>query len=103
MHGCVCWLQALQEIVSRGADPANIRVVAVVAAPPALKLMADTYPGESGPAQAAAEHVTGAVMVARGTAVVAVLRKQLWLSNAVCVSVCLAAARRLVDMRCTFV
>lgn len=39
-------LQALQEIVSRGADPANIRVVAVVAAPPALKLMADAYPGE---------------------------------------------------------
>jgi hypothetical protein len=38
-------LQALQEIVSRGADPANIRVVAVVAAPPALKLMADAYPG----------------------------------------------------------
>jgi hypothetical protein len=38
-------LQALQEIVARGADPANIRVVAVVAAPPALKLMADTYPG----------------------------------------------------------
>jgi hypothetical protein len=40
----VC-LQALQEIVARGADPANIRVIAVVAAPPALKLMADTYPG----------------------------------------------------------
>lgn len=38
-------LQALQEIVARGADPANIRVVAVVAAPPALKLMADAYPG----------------------------------------------------------
>lgn len=38
-------MQCLQEIVSRGADPANIRVVAVVAAPPALKLMADAYPG----------------------------------------------------------
>lgn len=38
-------MQALQEVVSRGADPANIRVVAVVAAPPALKLMADAYPG----------------------------------------------------------
>ncbi len=38
-------LQALEEIVSRGADPANIRVIAVVAAPPALKLMADAYPG----------------------------------------------------------
>eukprot|EP00879_Flechtneria_rotunda_P005568 GHRR01005862.1.p1 GENE.GHRR01005862.1~~GHRR01005862.1.p1 ORF type:complete len:264 (+),score=70.46 GHRR01005862.1:750-1541(+) len=38
-------MQALQEIVSRGADPANIRIVSVVAAPPALKLMADTYPG----------------------------------------------------------
>lgn len=41
------FLQCLQEIVSRGADPANIRVVAVVAAPPALKLMADAYPGET--------------------------------------------------------
>jgi hypothetical protein len=38
-------MQALGEIVSRGADPANIRVVVAVAAPPALKIMADTYPG----------------------------------------------------------
>lgn len=37
--------QVLKDIVSRGADPANIRIVTVVAAPPALKTMADTYPG----------------------------------------------------------
>jgi hypothetical protein len=51
LHGFVRWLQALQEVVSRGADPANIRVVAVVAAPPALKLMADAYPGQFWPAK----------------------------------------------------
>jgi uracil phosphoribosyltransferase len=39
--------QVLADLVVRGADPANIRVVAVVAAPPALKKMADTYPGAS--------------------------------------------------------
>lgn len=39
-------LQVLGDVVARGADPANIRVVAMVAAPPALKKMADTYPGE---------------------------------------------------------
>lgn len=38
-------LQVLKDLVSRGADPANIRVVTVVAAPPALKAMADDYPG----------------------------------------------------------
>eukprot|EP00775_Hariotina_reticulata_P004850 gene4850-5097_t len=38
-------MQVLQDIVARGADPANIRVIAIVAAPPALKLMADAYPG----------------------------------------------------------
>jgi hypothetical protein len=37
--------QVLEDIVGRGADPANIRIVCVVAAPPALKTMADTYPG----------------------------------------------------------
>lgn len=31
--------------MGRGADPANIRVITVVAAPPALKTMADLYPG----------------------------------------------------------
>lgn len=41
---CHC-RQVLGDVVARGADPANIRVVAMVAAPPALKKMADTYPG----------------------------------------------------------
>jgi uracil phosphoribosyltransferase len=38
-------MQVLDDIVSRGASPANIRVVTAVAAPPALKVMADKYPG----------------------------------------------------------
>lgn len=38
-------MQVLADLVSRGADPTNVRVVCVVAAPPALKAMADTYPG----------------------------------------------------------
>ncbi|KAI8472418.1 MAG: uracil phosphoribosyltransferase [Monoraphidium minutum] len=38
-------LQVLADLVSRGADPANIRIVCIVAAPPALKALADNYPG----------------------------------------------------------
>lgn len=38
-------LQVLADVVARGASPSNIRVVAVVAAPPALTKIADLYPG----------------------------------------------------------
>ena len=38
-------LQVLADIVARGADTSNIRVVAVVAAPPALKQLSERYPG----------------------------------------------------------
>lgn len=38
-------MKVLAEVIGRGADPANVRVVCVVAAPPALKAMADAYPG----------------------------------------------------------
>eukprot|EP00877_Chromochloris_zofingiensis_P010572 jgi/Chrzof1/5769/Cz16g15060.t1 len=38
-------MQVLDDLLQRGANPSNIRVVAVVAAPPALKKMADLYPG----------------------------------------------------------
>lgn len=37
-------LAALNELVARGADPALIRVVAVVAAPPALQALSTAYP-----------------------------------------------------------
>jgi hypothetical protein len=37
--------QVLADLVARGADPSNIRVVCIVAAPPALKAMADLYTG----------------------------------------------------------
>jgi hypothetical protein len=35
----------LDDIIARGAVASNIRVIAVVAAPPALKRLADKYPG----------------------------------------------------------
>ncbi|GFR45156.1 hypothetical protein Agub_g6539 [Astrephomene gubernaculifera] len=38
-------VQVIEDIVSRGGRPENIRVVAVVVAPPALKKLADKFPG----------------------------------------------------------
>lgn len=35
----------LDDIVSRGADVANVRVVSAVCAPPALKLLGERFPG----------------------------------------------------------
>jgi uracil phosphoribosyltransferase len=37
-------LMALKELVSRGVDPALVRIVAVVAAPPALQKLGNSYP-----------------------------------------------------------
>jgi len=36
-------MMAMQEITSRGVDPAEIRIVSVVAAPPALRQLSDAY------------------------------------------------------------
>lgn len=38
-------VQVLQDMVSRGADPTNIRVVSALAAPPALQKLNDAFPG----------------------------------------------------------
>lgn len=38
-------VQVLQDMVSRGADPSNIRVVSALAAPPALQKLNDAFPG----------------------------------------------------------
>ncbi len=38
---CAC----LDELLARGAEVSSIRVVGVVAAPPALKRLSETYPG----------------------------------------------------------
>lgn len=38
-------VQVLNDIVSRGADPSNIRILSAVAAPPALQKLNDVYPG----------------------------------------------------------
>ena len=37
--------KVVDDLVQRGASPAFIRVVAVVAAPPALKLLSEKFPG----------------------------------------------------------
>lgn len=36
---------AVEEIVSRGASPSNIRIICVVASPPALTQLSERYPG----------------------------------------------------------
>lgn len=38
-------MAVLEDISRRGAQPQNIRVIAIVAAPPALKQMSEKYPG----------------------------------------------------------
>ena len=37
-------MAAMEELTSRGVDPAKIRVISVVTAPPALQKLADAYP-----------------------------------------------------------
>jgi uracil phosphoribosyltransferase len=37
-------MQAMSELVSRGAEPSNIRIISIVVAPPALQKLAATYP-----------------------------------------------------------
>jgi uracil phosphoribosyltransferase len=37
-------MRAMAELTSRGIDPEWLRIVSVVAAPPALKQLADQYP-----------------------------------------------------------
>lgn len=38
-------IQVIQDMVDRGADPANIRIISALAAPPALKKLNDAFPG----------------------------------------------------------
>mmetsp|Transcript_10533 Transcript_10533/g.29983 ORF Transcript_10533/g.29983 Transcript_10533/m.29983 type:complete len:273 (+) Transcript_10533:169-987(+) len=38
-------LAAMNEVVSRGASPENIRIISIVAAPPALKVLSEKYQG----------------------------------------------------------
>ena len=38
-------VQVLNDIVARGASPSNIRVISVIAAPPALQKLNDGFPG----------------------------------------------------------
>lgn len=44
-------MYVMDEIIRRGADPANIRIVAVLAAPPALKKLADKCDPAAGAAR----------------------------------------------------
>lgn len=41
----VLCVQVVADIVARGASPANIRVVSIVAAPPALRVLSESFPG----------------------------------------------------------
>lgn len=38
-------MQVIQDMVDRGADPSNIRIVSALAAPPALQKLNETFPG----------------------------------------------------------
>ena len=38
-------MMAMKEITSRGIDPELIRIVSIVAAPPALRQLSENYPG----------------------------------------------------------
>lgn len=38
-------IHVVRDVVSRGADPSNIRIVCIVAAPPALQKLNDECPG----------------------------------------------------------
>lgn len=38
--------QVLDDILGRGASPANVRIVTAVCAPAALKKLSEGYPGE---------------------------------------------------------
>ena len=37
-------MQAMYELVSRGIDPAYVRVISIIAAPPALQKLSEVYP-----------------------------------------------------------
>ena len=38
-------MMAMQEVVSRGVQPDLVRIISVVAAPPALRQLSENYPG----------------------------------------------------------
>lgn len=38
-------VQVIEDLVRRGADPSNIRIMSAIAAPPALQRLNDAYPG----------------------------------------------------------
>jgi uracil phosphoribosyltransferase len=37
-------MQAMSELTQRGIDPANVRIISIIVAPPALKQLGETYP-----------------------------------------------------------
>ena len=38
-------VQVIKDMVARGADPSNIRILSALAAPPALQKLNDAFPG----------------------------------------------------------
>jgi uracil phosphoribosyltransferase len=59
-------MQAMTELVSRGIDPANVRIIAIVAAPPALQKLSEVYPTLSIYAAMIDEHVNESGFIVPG-------------------------------------
>ena len=59
-------MQAMYELVSRGIDPAYVRVISIIAAPPALQKLSEVYPTMSIYAAMIDEHVNESGFIVPG-------------------------------------
>jgi uracil phosphoribosyltransferase len=59
-------MQAMNELVHRGIDPVNVRIISIIAAPPALQKLSELYPTSSVYAAMIDEHVNEAGFIVPG-------------------------------------
>jgi uracil phosphoribosyltransferase len=59
-------MQAMHELVSRGIDPAYVRIISIIAAPPALQKLSEVYPTMSIYAAMIDEHVNESGFIVPG-------------------------------------
>jgi uracil phosphoribosyltransferase len=59
-------MQAMHELVNRGIDPAYVRIISIVAAPPALQKLSEVYPTLSVYAAMIDEHVNESGFIVPG-------------------------------------
>jgi uracil phosphoribosyltransferase len=59
-------MQAMSELVQRGIDPAYVRIIAIIAAPPALQKLSEVYPTLSIYAAMIDEHVNESGFIVPG-------------------------------------